>query len=298
MSSDTFPARLTSIHQMTPRVKQYVLRVDGHTFSYRPGQHITINFVQDGETVQRPYTPVNLPGTSALALAIKRYDDGTASVWMDECEMGDTIAVTEPRGNLYLRDTDRDVVFLSTGTGITPMIAMLKRGLAGLEGLSGNGVVTDRGIVKKTDFKGTDELSGQQAQMLGSIQQSVDQLALPLPEAAIGVGSRWRVVQDTTVSGMKQTTTYTAKLVERADGAARIELQAQVTAPEQDVELPTGMSAHLVSLSGEGEGEMLLKQGRLAPSRSRMSMSSEFTMAFAGREMSMTSKVKIQLTGK
>jgi len=127
MSSDTFPARLTSIHQMTPRVKQYVLRVDGHTFSYRPGQHITINFVQDGETVQRPYTPVNLPGTSALALAIKRYDDGTASVWMDECEMGDTIAVTEPRGNLYLRDTDRDVVFLSTGTGITPMIAMLKQ---------------------------------------------------------------------------------------------------------------------------------------------------------------------------
>lgn len=127
MSSDTVPATLTSIHQMTPRVKQYLLRVDGHTFSYRPGQHITINFEQDGEAFQRPYTPVNLPGTTALALAIKRYDDGTASVWMDEREMGDTIAITEPGGNLYLRDTDRDVVFLSTGTGITPLIAMLKQ---------------------------------------------------------------------------------------------------------------------------------------------------------------------------
>jgi len=127
MASDTVPATLTSIHQMTPQVKQYLLRVEGHTFSYRPGQHITINFEQDGETVQRPYTPVNLPGTSALALAIKRYDDGTASVWMDEREMGDTIAITEPGGNLYLRDPDRDVVFLSTGTGITPMMAMLKQ---------------------------------------------------------------------------------------------------------------------------------------------------------------------------
>jgi len=127
MSSDTFPATLTSIHQMTPRVKQYLLRVEGHTFSYQPGQHITITFEQDGETVQRPYTPVNLPGTDTLALAIKRYDDGTASVWMDEREMGDTIAIAEPGGNLHLRDPNRDVVFLSTGTGITPMMAMLKQ---------------------------------------------------------------------------------------------------------------------------------------------------------------------------
>jgi ferredoxin-NADP reductase len=82
---------------------------------------------QDGETVQRPYTPVNLPGTDALALAIKRYEEGTVSVWMDERDPGDSIAITEPGGNLYLRDLDRDVVFLSTGTGITPMIAMLKQ---------------------------------------------------------------------------------------------------------------------------------------------------------------------------
>jgi ferredoxin-NADP reductase len=126
MASDTFDATLTSIHQMTPQVKQYLLRVEGHTFSYQPGQHTVIAAEQDGESVQRPYTPVNLPGTDTLALAIKRYDEGTASVWMDQREMGDTISITEPGGNLYLRDPDRDVVFLSTGTGITPMIAMLK----------------------------------------------------------------------------------------------------------------------------------------------------------------------------
>ncbi|MFB6229671.1 MAG: ferredoxin--NADP reductase [Salinibacter sp.] len=127
MASDTLSATLTSIHQMTPRVKQYLLRVDGHDFSYRPGQHTVINFDHDGDTVQRPYTPVNLPGTDTLALAIKRYEDGTASTWMDRRQVGDRIGLTEPGGNLYLRDLDRDVVFLSTGTGITPMIAMLKQ---------------------------------------------------------------------------------------------------------------------------------------------------------------------------
>lgn len=122
-----FDATLTSIHQMTPRVKQFLLEVEGHTFSYEPGQHIVIEFEQDGETVQRPYTPVNLPGSDTLALAIKRYEDGTASTWMHERAVGDTITISEPDGNLFLRDPDRDVVFLSTGTGITPMIAMLKR---------------------------------------------------------------------------------------------------------------------------------------------------------------------------
>jgi ferredoxin-NADP reductase len=127
MTDNTLDATLTSIHRMTPRVKQFLLDVEAHTFSYRPGQHIVIEFGQDGETVQRPYTPVNLPGTDTLALAIKRYDDGTASVWMHERAVGDRITIHKPDGNLYLRDLGRDVVFLSTGTGITPMIAMLKQ---------------------------------------------------------------------------------------------------------------------------------------------------------------------------
>jgi len=127
MASDTLDVSLTSIHQMTPRVKQFVLEASGHTFSYEPGQHIVIEFEQDDATVQRPYTPVNLPGTDTLALAIKRYEDGTASTWMHDRSVGESITITKPSGNLHLRDLDRDVVFLSTGTGITPMIAMLKQ---------------------------------------------------------------------------------------------------------------------------------------------------------------------------
>ncbi|WP_103020349.1 ferredoxin--NADP reductase [Salinibacter altiplanensis] len=125
--ASTFDATFTSIHQMTPRVKQYLLRVEDHTFSYRPGQHTVISFEQDGETVKRPYTPVNLSGTDTLALAIKRYEDGAASTWMAERSVGDALTLTELKGNLHLRDLERDTVFLSTGTGITPMVAMLKQ---------------------------------------------------------------------------------------------------------------------------------------------------------------------------
>lgn len=123
-------ARISSIHRMTPKVKQFQLVLeDGADWEFEPGQHTVIHFEQDGEEVARPYTPTNLSEMpeNMFVLAIKRYDDGTASVYMHDREVGDEIEVDEPHGNLYLQDLDRDVVFLSTGTGITPMMAMLKQ---------------------------------------------------------------------------------------------------------------------------------------------------------------------------
>lgn len=83
---------------MTPRVKQFRLRVEGHRFEYEPGWHTTVRFERDGEEVVRPYTPTSLPGTDEITLAIERYDDGTASVYVHEHEHGDEIELGEPEG--------------------------------------------------------------------------------------------------------------------------------------------------------------------------------------------------------
>ena len=127
-----FDATITSIHRMTPRVKQFVIEAD-EAFEFEPGQHTTVRFERDDpddeedEQVVRPYTATNTPGNERLTLAIKRYDDGTASVYMHEREVGDIVTLGDLGGNLTLRNTDEDAVFVSTGTGITPMIAMLKQ---------------------------------------------------------------------------------------------------------------------------------------------------------------------------
>lgn len=123
----TDTARFRSIHQMTPNVKQFELELEDSDWEFRPGQHTVIHFEQDGEEVARPYTPTSRPGSDRFTLAIKRYDDGTASTWMHEKGVGDVVEVDEPHGELYIRDLDEDAVFISTGTGITPMIAMLKQ---------------------------------------------------------------------------------------------------------------------------------------------------------------------------
>ncbi|SEO98213.1 Ferredoxin-NADP reductase [Halogranum amylolyticum] len=122
----TYEMTVDDVTRLTPDVKQFHLVAADHSFDFRPGQHTTVQFEQDGEEVVRPYTVTNLPGTDELTLAIRRYDDGTASVWMHERERGDTVEVGDVDGNLYVRDFDSDVVFVATGTGITPMAAMLR----------------------------------------------------------------------------------------------------------------------------------------------------------------------------
>lgn len=123
----THTATVVDRYPLTPRVSGFRLRVPGHTFDHRPGQHTTVRFDSGDERVVRPYTPTNLPGTDELTLAIKRYDDGLASSYMHTARPGDELTIGEPEGNLGIEDFDRDVAFLATGTGITPMLAMLRQ---------------------------------------------------------------------------------------------------------------------------------------------------------------------------
>ena len=123
----TLTVTVADVHRMTPDVRQFRLVADDHAFEYDPGQHTMVHFEADGEEEARPYTAANLPGTNQLVLAVKRYDDGTGSVFMHERTPGDEIEIEEVDGNLYVRDFDRDAVFLATGTGITPLYPMVKQ---------------------------------------------------------------------------------------------------------------------------------------------------------------------------
>jgi ferredoxin-NADP reductase len=123
----THDATVVDTYLTTPRVRVFRLRVPGHEFDYEPGQHTTIRFESGGEEVVRPYTPTNLPGSDELALTIKRYDDGLASSYMHQKRPGDTVRIGPIEGALSLADPDRDVAFLASGTGLTPMMAMLRQ---------------------------------------------------------------------------------------------------------------------------------------------------------------------------
>ncbi len=121
-------ATISATYALTPLVKQLLLRVDGHTFAHEPGQHVSVRVEKDdGTPAYRPYSPVNRPGTDTLALAVKRYDGGLCSTWLHDRGVGDEVTLTPPSGNLQLNDRKRDAAFLASGTGLTPMLALLSQ---------------------------------------------------------------------------------------------------------------------------------------------------------------------------
>lgn len=125
----TLEATVVSTQQLTPDVREFRLEADDHVFEYEPGHHVRVHYEENaaGKGMARPYTATTRPGTNHLTLAIKHYEGGAASTYMHEREVGDTILIEEPAGGFSLRSLDTDVVFVASGTGITPMVAMLRQ---------------------------------------------------------------------------------------------------------------------------------------------------------------------------
>ena len=69
--------------------------------------------------------------TTELRVTVKRTPDGVVSNWMnDHVAPGDVLEATRPAGVFRLGDGTGDVVALSAGSGITPVLSLLKTALA------------------------------------------------------------------------------------------------------------------------------------------------------------------------
>lgn len=100
------------------------LRVDPATdLDFAPGQYAALR----ARRTPRAYSIANPPSESDLEFAIRRVPGGRlTSELFTKVDVGDTVTVRGPNGDMVLRDpTDRDVVFLATGTGVAPFKSMI-----------------------------------------------------------------------------------------------------------------------------------------------------------------------------
>jgi ferredoxin-NADP reductase len=109
----------------------YLRRVDGKSSaSYEPGQFLPIRIRIPGEeeAVIRTYTLSAAPGQGNYRLSIKREGGkAVASTFLHvNARPGFRLEAMAPRGKFVLdRSSERPVVLISAGVGITPMISML-----------------------------------------------------------------------------------------------------------------------------------------------------------------------------
>ena len=95
---------------------------------YLPGQHLPIELTIDEQPVFRCYTLSSSPSRKGrYAITVKRVDDGKVSNWLhDHLREGDTLKAEPPGGGFHLSDKTDKLLLMSAGSGITPMMAMLR----------------------------------------------------------------------------------------------------------------------------------------------------------------------------
>jgi 3-ketosteroid 9alpha-monooxygenase subunit B len=101
-------------------------------YAYRAGQFLTFRVQFEARTLYRSYSMSSAPEVDAeLAVTVKRVPGGAVSNWMlDRLSAGDTVDVSAPAGVFQLTGGDRDVVTFAAGSGITPIMSLLKDALA------------------------------------------------------------------------------------------------------------------------------------------------------------------------
>jgi ferredoxin-NADP reductase len=93
-----------------------------------PGQFIVIRLrpQPDGPPLVRSYSLSGAPDAACYRLGIKQEPGGLVSNYLTtKLSIGEILDVSAPRGNFILRSTERPVVLLSAGIGVTPVLAML-----------------------------------------------------------------------------------------------------------------------------------------------------------------------------
>ncbi|MFK7606177.1 MULTISPECIES: NO-inducible flavohemoprotein [unclassified Pseudomonas] len=94
---------------------------------FTPGQYIGLKLNIDGEEVRRNYSLSATAQLGRYRISVKRVDSGVVSNYLHErMQVGDTLKLFPPAGEFTLTESDKPLVLISGGVGITPTLPMLE----------------------------------------------------------------------------------------------------------------------------------------------------------------------------
>jgi ferredoxin-NADP reductase len=121
-------ATVTSIRRETPTVKSFRLAIP-MWMPHLPGQHYDVRLTApDGYTAQRSYSIASSPlDEGEIELTIDRLADGEVSPYFHDVVVeGDQVEVRGPFASYFVWRGESPVLLLGGGSGVVPLMAMLR----------------------------------------------------------------------------------------------------------------------------------------------------------------------------
>ena len=136
-----YPLTVTEVHRDTREAVVLTLQPrsgERNRFHYLPGQYLTLRTVLDGEEIRRCYSICAAPQDPAMRVAVKRVSGGRFSTWANaRLEPGQVLDAMPPAGAFTLTvdaARPRHYVAFAAGSGITPILGIVKSALQGEPG--------------------------------------------------------------------------------------------------------------------------------------------------------------------
>ena len=122
------PATVLDIRDETARAKTFRLALPRPT-GHRAGQHYVVRLTApDGYTAQRSYSVASAPdGSNEFELTVERLAGGEVSPFLHDVVVpGDELEVRGPIGGWFVWDASSPALLIGGGSGVVPLMAMLR----------------------------------------------------------------------------------------------------------------------------------------------------------------------------
>jgi ring-1,2-phenylacetyl-CoA epoxidase subunit PaaE len=131
------PLKVADIRRETADCVSVAFLVPGEladTYKFTQGQYLTFKKDINGESIRRSYSICSSPMEGELRVAIKKVDGGRFSTFAnEELKVGDVLETMKPTGRFYTAlspENKKHYVAFAAGSGITPMMSIMKTTLA------------------------------------------------------------------------------------------------------------------------------------------------------------------------
>ena len=165
-------------------------------------------------------------------------------------------------GDASLSISFTDASLVNDANADPTLAGMLQAGLADVKSLASTSLVSNRGFIKDSKMDLSRLTNPQMAQMVGAMSSSMNSMAMPMPEEAVGVGAKWTVRQAMPASGLNVFQDVQVEITAVDQQSCALAIKTTQTAPPQPVQtpgLPAGVQATLDHFEGSGSGTMAVR---------------------------------------
>jgi Na+-transporting NADH:ubiquinone oxidoreductase subunit F len=128
-----FKVRVGRIVDMTPFIKSVTLEIlsPEEGISFKPGQYIQLEVPKYKLSKEPEYRAFSMSSSSKESHSVELYvglvEKGVVSTYVHEfLEEEEELIMRGPFGDFYFRDSEREILLIATGTGLAPIMSILR----------------------------------------------------------------------------------------------------------------------------------------------------------------------------